>query len=59
MRTVGSVAMLTTHAALAPRAFADSVHLGIDSAVSKLTAAVAEPSRTRISEATGSRLDSR
>lgn len=48
MRTIVSVAMLSTLlAALAPRAFADSAHLRIDPAASKVTAAVAEPDRTK------------
>ncbi|HKN00190.1 MAG TPA: YceI family protein [Candidatus Binataceae bacterium] len=47
MRTIVSVAMLITLAALAPRAFADPVHLKIDPAASKVTAVVAEPDRTK------------
>jgi len=53
IRKIVSVAMLTTLAALAPRAFADSVHLRIDRAANKVTAAVAEPERWRRREATG------
>ncbi|MGO9603277.1 MAG: YceI family protein [Candidatus Binataceae bacterium] len=47
MRTIVAVAVLTAFAALEPRAFADSVHLKIDLAASKVTAAVAEPDRTK------------
>jgi polyisoprenoid-binding protein YceI len=47
MRTIVPVAIFTALAALAPLAFADSLHLRIDPSASKVTAAVAEPDRTK------------
>lgn len=47
MRTIVPVAIFTAFAALAPMAFADSVHFRIDPPSSKVTAEVAEPDRTK------------